>query len=84
MGIDTCPGDSGGPMYLLTEYGTFLAGVTSRSYDNSQFACSEGGIYGRPDKIVDWIEQQTGVKVARGPEPTARPIRPCTATPARP
>jgi endonuclease G len=74
MGIDTCPGDSGGPMYLLASYGTLLAGVTSRGYDNSQFACGEGGIYGRPDKIIDWIEQQTGVGVARGPEPTADPI----------
>ncbi|MDB4952805.1 MAG: Peptidase and chymotrypsin/Hap [Myxococcales bacterium] len=74
MGIDTCPGDSGGPMYLTTSFGTFLAGVTSRSYDNARFACSEGGIYERPDKIVDWIDQVTGVKVARAPEPTADPI----------
>ncbi len=74
MGIDTCPGDSGGPMYLLTDYGTYLAGVTSRSYDNAIYACSEGGIYERPDKIVDWIEQQTGVAVQRGPEPAADPI----------
>ena len=74
MGIDTCPGDSGGPMYLLASYGTFLAGVTSRSYDNAIYACSGGGIYGRPDKIVDWIEQQAGVPVARGPEPSADPI----------
>ncbi|HTL32112.1 MAG TPA: trypsin-like serine protease [Kofleriaceae bacterium] len=69
-GIDTCPGDSGGPMYLLTDYGNFLAGVTSRSYDNATYACGEGGIYGRPDKIVDWIEEQTLVKVTRGPTPT--------------
>jgi endonuclease G len=74
MGIDTCPGDSGGPLYLLTDYGTFLAGVTSRSYDNATVACSEGGIYERPDKIVDWIEMVAGVKIARGPEPTADPI----------
>lgn len=70
MGIDTCPGDSGGPLYLPTEFGTFLAGVTSRSYDDAQFWCSEGGIYVRPDKIASWIEQVTMVKVARGPEPT--------------
>jgi secreted trypsin-like serine protease len=74
MGIDTCPGDSGGPMYLPTDFGTFLAGVTSRSYDNAQFACSEGGIYERPDKVVDWIDKVTGVKVARAPEPTAEPL----------
>lgn len=74
MGIDTCPGDSGGPLYLSTSYGAFLAGVTSRSYDNAHVACSEGGIYARPDKIIDWIEQQAGVAVARGPEPEADPI----------
>jgi secreted trypsin-like serine protease len=71
MGIDTCPGDSGGPMYLLTEYGNFLAGVTSRSYDNATYACGEGGIYGRPDKIVDWIAEQTQATIAVGPTPTA-------------
>lgn len=65
-GIDTCPGDSGGPLYLVTDYGTFLAGVTSRGYNNNQFYCSEGGIYGRPDKIVDWIEDQIGERLPEG------------------
>jgi endonuclease G len=81
MGIDTCPGDSGGPMYLLTDYGAFLAGVTSRSYDDATVACSEGGIYGRPDKIIDWIEEQTGAKLNHGPTPTAMDI---TATRGNP
>jgi hypothetical protein len=72
MGIDTCSGDSGGPMYLLTSYGNFLAGVTSRSYDDSVKPCGDGGIYERPDKIVDWAEQQTGISLARGPEPSPR------------
>ncbi len=70
MGIDTCPGDSGGPLYLPTAFGTFLAGVTSRSYDNAMFWCSEGGIYVRPEKIASWIEKVSGVKVGRGPEPS--------------
>ncbi|MBL0216346.1 MAG: trypsin-like serine protease [Myxococcales bacterium] len=70
MGVDTCPGDSGGPLYLPTEFGTFLAGVTSRSYDDARYWCSEGGIYVRPDAVADWIEEVTGVAVARGPEPT--------------
>jgi len=74
LGIDTCPGDSGGPLYLLTSYGTFVAGITSRGYDDAKYACSEGGIYTRPDKIVDWIEQSAGVRVARGPEPRAGTI----------
>ncbi|MBA3455557.1 MAG: serine protease [Deltaproteobacteria bacterium] len=74
MGIDTCPGDSGGPLYLVTPGGTYLAGVTSRGYDNNSYDCSEGGIYARPDKVVDWIEEVAGVKVARGPEPTFEPL----------
>ena len=74
MGIDTCGGDSGGPLYLTTEFGTFLAGATSRGYANNQFYCSEGGIYVRPDKFVEWIEQSAGVKVLHAPEPTAEPI----------
>jgi endonuclease G len=71
MGIDTCPGDSGGPLYLVTSYGAFLAGVTSRSYAHPSVACSDGGIYVRPDKLVDWIEATAGVKVQHGPEPAA-------------
>ncbi|MFN0252783.1 MAG: trypsin-like serine protease [Kofleriaceae bacterium] len=70
MGVDTCEGDSGGPLYITSDLGTFLAGVTSRGYDNNRFACSEGGIYARPDKIVEWIEKEAGVPIARGPEPT--------------
>lgn len=73
MGIDTCPGDSGGPLYIVTDYGTFLAGVTSRGYTDNQYYCSEGGIYVRPDKVVGWIEEQTGATVARGPEPSHAP-----------
>jgi MYXO-CTERM domain-containing protein len=72
-GIDTCPGDSGGPMYLLTDYGEFLAGVTSRGYDTNQYDCSEGGIYTRPDKadIVAWVEQQAMVYLPDGRGPIA-------------
>jgi MYXO-CTERM domain-containing protein len=70
-GIDTCPGDSGGPMYLLTSYGELLAGVTSRGYDTNMYDCSEGGIYSRPDnaEIVAWVEQQAGVYLADGRGP---------------
>jgi len=67
---DTCPGDSGGPLYLPTDYGTFLAGVTSRGYEANRYWCSEGGLYVRADKIADWIEKASGLPVARGPEPT--------------
>jgi uncharacterized protein (TIGR03382 family) len=81
-GIDTCPGDSGGPLYLITSYGTYLGGVTSRSYNNATLACSGGGIYERPDKIVSWIEQVTGVTVTHGPEPTAPAVMAAPGTSA--
>jgi endonuclease G len=71
MGRDTCPGDSGGPLYLRTAYGDFVAGLTSRGYDGADSACEDGGIYVRPDAIVGWVEDVTGVAIARGPEPSA-------------
>lgn len=74
MGVDTCYGDSGGPLYRDTGYGTFLAGVTSRSYDDATIDCSQGGIYVRPHKFAAWVEEVAGVPVLRGPEPTAASI----------
>jgi endonuclease G len=74
MGVDTCPGDSGGPLYLMAPYGPVLAGVTSRSYDNPAFPCFGGGIYVRPDKVLDWIEQKAGVSIARVGTPKTDPL----------
>jgi secreted trypsin-like serine protease len=73
-GIDTCPGDSGGPLYLVTSYGTFLAGVTSRGYNDNNFYCSEGGVYVRPDALIDWIEEQTGLDLPDAPGAIAEPL----------
>jgi MYXO-CTERM domain-containing protein len=60
-------------MYLLTEYGDFLVGITSRGYDDNQFFCSEGGIYTRPDKgeIVAWVERETALYLPDGRGPKA-------------
>ena len=63
-GVDACFGDSGGPLYLLTDEGAFLVGVTSRGYDTSYLPCSEGGIYVRPDAVMDWIEETIGYALA--------------------
>ena len=60
-GVDACFGDSGGPLYLLTDKGDYLVGVTSRSYANVWAPCEEGGIWGRPDSILGWIESNAGV-----------------------
>ena len=70
-GIDSCYGDSGGPLYLDTPLGPMLVGITSRAYSTSAGPCGEGGIYVRPDAVVGWIEQQTGVVLA---EPDCSPL----------
>ncbi len=79
MGIDSCFGDSGGPLYLVTPRGEFLVGIVSRGVQAGGPLCGQGGIYGRPDAIVDWIEEQTGVDLPEpicnfAPEPSARAI----------
>ncbi|HYU15264.1 MAG TPA: trypsin-like serine protease [Candidatus Acidoferrum sp.] len=74
--VDACFGDSGGPLYLLTDIGQFLVGVTSRGYDDTELPCGEGGIYVRPDAVIDWIEAKSGRTIPRAncnapPAPTA-------------
>lgn len=59
-GVDACFGDSGGPLYLLTDDGAVLVGITSRGYDDVRLPCSEGGIYVRPDALLDWIVEELG------------------------
>lgn len=63
-GVDACFGDSGGPLYLLTDDGAYLLGITSRGYDDAKLPCSEGGIYVRPDAVVAWIEEEIGQELA--------------------
>ena len=64
-GTDTCVGDSGGPAFLDTEAGRFLAGVTSRASSPSTSMCGDGGIYVRADAVIDWVEQVSGRSLAR-------------------
>jgi len=58
------------------------AGITSRSYDDATVACSEGGIYVRPDHptVVAWIEAAAGAELEDGlhPLPDALTIAPGT------
>ena len=57
--VDSCYGDSGGPLYLNTDHGDYLVGITSRGY-NSSWDCGGGGIYVRPDAVIDWLEENIG------------------------
>jgi len=81
-GVDSCIGDSGGPIYLRAPTGDFLVGTTSRAATPATVSCGDGGIYVRFDAIADWIEQTAGISltrpdcgsVNRSPQPSARLI----------
>ena len=64
-GVDSCLGDSGGPLYLHTVHGEFLLGLTSRGLATATEPCGQGGIYARPDPIVSWIEEVADVILPR-------------------
>jgi hypothetical protein len=59
-GIDTCSGDSGGPLYLLTDGGPKLLGITARATADAEQPCGNGGIYVRVDTATPWLEATTG------------------------
>ena len=54
-GVDTCNGDSGGPVYFATPRGEVVVGVVSRGLADTNGACGGGGIYERTDKLVAWL-----------------------------
>lgn len=65
---DTCKGDSGGPLYIESDEGTYhLLGVTSRGLkDFDHFPphpCGNGGIYVRADQFLGWIRDVTGISI---------------------
>lgn len=70
-GVDSCYGDSGGPLYLHTPLGDMLVGITSRAYAWVSRPCGDGGIYVRPDAVISWIETTTGITL---PAPDCTPL----------
>lgn len=62
LDLNTCRGDSGGPLYISDGEGDWLlAGATSRGTANSSRPCGDGGIYVRVDKYLDWIREIAGI-----------------------
>ncbi len=56
LDLDSCNGDSGGPIYVQHEGEWFVAGATSRATNEALRPCGDGGIYVRLDKYKDWIQ----------------------------
>ncbi|MFT6159946.1 MAG: MYXO-CTERM domain-containing protein [Myxococcota bacterium] len=59
--LDSCFGDSGGPLFLWVGDERFLTGIVSRGALPSNRPCGDGGIYTRIDADFDWILEQAGV-----------------------
>lgn len=55
VGVDTCDGDSGGPVYA-DEDGLRLVGLTSRPVAGARSRCGDGGIYTRLDPLRAELE----------------------------
>jgi secreted trypsin-like serine protease len=64
-GVDSCFGDSGGPVYLDTPRGPALVGVVSRASTMTDPPCGNGGVYVRADKVVSWVQRMTHETVER-------------------
>ncbi len=56
-GVDTCPGDSGGPAYIKVDGKLKLAGITSRGVAQPD-KCGQGGFYVRVDAHLGFINQE--------------------------
>lgn len=60
-----CGGDSGGPLFVVNQYGKFVAGLVSGPTDsegNKSENCDgwQAAMYPRPDTVVAWIEEKIG------------------------
>jgi hypothetical protein len=54
--VDTCNGDSGGPVFWQNGNDWLLVGTTSRWTSNHSQTCGDGGVYVRTDQYTGWIK----------------------------
>jgi hypothetical protein len=67
-GVDTCDGDSGGPLLERVGNQWRLLGITSRPLASARKRCGEGGIYTRIDTITDWLRRNLASRQSRPTE----------------
>jgi secreted trypsin-like serine protease len=81
-GKDSCSGDSGGPVFVRLDDGTWrVTGITSYGGE-----CGTGGVYGMMHDNVDWVEQETGIDVTPcfDADGTWNPTTECADAPTAP
>ncbi len=79
-GKDSCQGDSGGPAYAQLKNGAWrVFGVVSRGG-----ACGTGGIYGRMDANICWVQEDSGIDLGLSAYCAAKPAPTPEPTPATP
>jgi len=71
--VDTCYGDSGGPLYVDTGDGLRLVGVNSRGVDSYRETCDSGTVFTLAPAYSDHIATAIGEDVTRAHEPTEPP-----------
>ncbi|KAL9646451.1 hypothetical protein ABK040_006448 [Willaertia magna] len=77
-GIDTCSGDSGGPLFYKNSNGDFVhLGLTS--YGPVGCGGTNRGVYTNSTFYIDWIKQQTGsylIETSNFNQPVNPPVNP--------
>jgi hypothetical protein len=67
--VDTCRGDSGGPVFWENSQKEWLlVGTTSRWTANHTHICGDGGVYVRTDRYSQWITEVAGRRHVAAPE----------------
>lgn len=66
--VDTCRGDSGGPVFWENSQKEWLlVGTTSRWTANHSHICGDGGVYVRTDRYLQWISEVAGRRHVAAP-----------------